>query len=312
MIRGAVLPYSTGGLVGAVMLGLGRAMGETIAVALVIGSSAQITANVLASGDSLPAVIANQWGEADEIQKSALIGWPSRSSSSRCSSTWSPTPSCSAPCAGTRGSEMTLVTDAPPVTPPPAPEIDLSPKRGWRQVKSAIATVLMGAVLRPRPHPSGVRAGHGGLQGLQRRRQGLPEASSPRTSRSPAASKGPGMGPAIVGTLIITARGHGHGRPARHPRRDLPARVRRTAALRPVRALHVVRDGRRAVDRDGPVRLRALDAALRLLGLRRCAGAGLPDAADRDPQRGGDAEARARRRCGRPATPSAPARAAPC
>jgi phosphate transport system permease protein len=74
MIRGAVLPYSTGGLVGAVMLGLGRAMGETIAVALVIGSNAQITANVLTSGDSLPAVIANQWGEADEIQKSALIG----------------------------------------------------------------------------------------------------------------------------------------------------------------------------------------------------------------------------------------------
>ena len=74
MIRGAVLPYSTGGLVGAVMLGLGRAMGETIAVALVIGSNAQITANLLASGDSLPAVIANQWGEADEIQKSALIG----------------------------------------------------------------------------------------------------------------------------------------------------------------------------------------------------------------------------------------------
>jgi len=74
MIRGAVLPYSTGGLVGAVMLRLGRAMGETIAVALVIGSNAQITANVLTSGDSLPAVIANQWGEADELQKSALIG----------------------------------------------------------------------------------------------------------------------------------------------------------------------------------------------------------------------------------------------
>jgi phosphate transport system permease protein len=74
MIRGAVLPYSSGGLIGAVMLGLGRAMGETIAVALVIGSNAQITANVLASGDSLPAVIANQWGEADEIHKSALIG----------------------------------------------------------------------------------------------------------------------------------------------------------------------------------------------------------------------------------------------
>ena len=46
MIRGAVLPHSKGGLVGAVMLGLGRAMGETIAVALVIGSAPQITANL--------------------------------------------------------------------------------------------------------------------------------------------------------------------------------------------------------------------------------------------------------------------------
>jgi phosphate transport system permease protein len=73
MIRGSVLPHSKVGLVGAVMLGLGRAMGETIAVALVIGSSAQITANVFASGDSMPAVIANQWGEADTQQKSALI-----------------------------------------------------------------------------------------------------------------------------------------------------------------------------------------------------------------------------------------------
>ena len=50
MIRGAVLPHSKGGIVGAVMLGLGRAMGETIAVALVIGSAPQITANVFASG----------------------------------------------------------------------------------------------------------------------------------------------------------------------------------------------------------------------------------------------------------------------
>jgi phosphate transport system permease protein len=74
MIRGAVLPHSKGGLVGAVMLGLGRAMGETIAVALVIGSSAQITANVFSSGDSMPAVIANQWGEASSLHKSALIG----------------------------------------------------------------------------------------------------------------------------------------------------------------------------------------------------------------------------------------------
>jgi phosphate transport system permease protein len=74
MITGAVLPHSMGGIVGAVMLGLGRAMGETIAVALVIGSSPTITANLFSSGDSLPSVIAFQWGEATtEIKRSALI-----------------------------------------------------------------------------------------------------------------------------------------------------------------------------------------------------------------------------------------------
>lgn len=74
MITGAVLPHSLGGIVGAVMLGLGRAMGETIAVALVIGSSPTITANLFSSGDSLPSVIAFQWGEAtSEIKRSALI-----------------------------------------------------------------------------------------------------------------------------------------------------------------------------------------------------------------------------------------------
>ena len=74
MIRGAVLPHSKGGLVGAVMLGLGRAMGETIAVALVIGSATgSITLNALQSGNSMPAVITAEWGEADALKKSALI-----------------------------------------------------------------------------------------------------------------------------------------------------------------------------------------------------------------------------------------------
>jgi phosphate transport system permease protein len=74
MIRGAVFPHSRNGIVGAVMLGLGRAMGETIAVALVIGSSPQITANLFSSGDNLAAVIANQFGEAGGLHRSALIG----------------------------------------------------------------------------------------------------------------------------------------------------------------------------------------------------------------------------------------------
>jgi phosphate transport system permease protein len=74
MIGASVLPHSKGGLVGAVMLGLGRAMGETIAAALVIGSAlSQITLRPLAPGNSMPAVIANEWGEADEAHKAALI-----------------------------------------------------------------------------------------------------------------------------------------------------------------------------------------------------------------------------------------------
>jgi len=74
MIAATVLPHSRAGLVGAVMLGLGRAMGETIAVALVIGSAlGQITLDPFAPGNSMPAVIANEWGEAQELHKSALI-----------------------------------------------------------------------------------------------------------------------------------------------------------------------------------------------------------------------------------------------
>lgn len=74
MIRGAVFPHSRSGTVAAVMLGLGRAMGETIAAALVIGSSPQITARLFGSGDAMAAVIANQFGEASGVHRSALIG----------------------------------------------------------------------------------------------------------------------------------------------------------------------------------------------------------------------------------------------
>lgn len=73
MIRGALLPYSKGGIIGAIVLGLGRAMGETIAVALVIGSSGQITARLFASGDALPSQIANQFNESEGLFRSALI-----------------------------------------------------------------------------------------------------------------------------------------------------------------------------------------------------------------------------------------------
>jgi phosphate transport system permease protein len=74
MIKGAMLPHSFGGIVGAVMLGLGRAMGETIAVALVIGSAVQVTPNLFASGYTIPAIIVDQFNEAGGTFLAALIG----------------------------------------------------------------------------------------------------------------------------------------------------------------------------------------------------------------------------------------------
>ena len=74
MIRGVVLPHSQGGIVGAVLLGLGRAMGETIAAALTIGASATITSHLFAPGYNMPSVIANEFGEATGVFRAGLMG----------------------------------------------------------------------------------------------------------------------------------------------------------------------------------------------------------------------------------------------
>ncbi|MGI8845577.1 MAG: phosphate ABC transporter permease subunit PstC [Thermoleophilaceae bacterium] len=75
MIRMAVLPYSRAGITGAAMLGLGRAIGETIAVTLVIGNSPAIGSTIFSQGYTLAAVVANEFGEAasDPIHRAALI-----------------------------------------------------------------------------------------------------------------------------------------------------------------------------------------------------------------------------------------------
>jgi phosphate transport system permease protein len=75
MIRMAVLPYSRAGIVGASMLGLGRAIGETIAVTLVIGNAPTIGSQIFDQGYTLAAVIANEFGEAanDKLHAGALI-----------------------------------------------------------------------------------------------------------------------------------------------------------------------------------------------------------------------------------------------
>jgi phosphate transport system permease protein len=73
MMRTSILGYGRAGVVGAVILGLGRAMGETIAVALVIGSFPRITLNLFRAGDAMASVIANQFGEASDVFRAALI-----------------------------------------------------------------------------------------------------------------------------------------------------------------------------------------------------------------------------------------------
>lgn len=74
-IRKAVLPYARGGIVGAAILGLARALGETMAVTMVIGnSSTQIRASLFTPGYTMASAIANQFTEADkEIYFSAIV-----------------------------------------------------------------------------------------------------------------------------------------------------------------------------------------------------------------------------------------------
>ena len=75
MIRMAVLPYARNGITGGAMLGLGRAIGETIAITLVIGNAPQIGDTIFSQGYTLAAVIANEFGEAanNELHRASLI-----------------------------------------------------------------------------------------------------------------------------------------------------------------------------------------------------------------------------------------------
>jgi len=73
MIWNCVLPFCRSGLVGASILGLGRALGETMAVTMVIGNSFNITANLLATGTTIASKIASSFGEASGLELSSLI-----------------------------------------------------------------------------------------------------------------------------------------------------------------------------------------------------------------------------------------------
>src|SRR6185437_8674084 len=73
MIRLAVLPYARSGILGASILGLARAVGETLAVTLVIGNSVNIPDNIFAPAYTMASVIANQFPEATALHRAALI-----------------------------------------------------------------------------------------------------------------------------------------------------------------------------------------------------------------------------------------------
>ncbi|MER2512451.1 MAG: phosphate ABC transporter permease subunit PstC [Nitrosomonas ureae] len=74
VIWNVVLPYTKSGVIGGIMLGLGRALGETMAVTFVIGNAHQLHASLFMPGNSIASALANEFTEADgELYTSALI-----------------------------------------------------------------------------------------------------------------------------------------------------------------------------------------------------------------------------------------------
>jgi len=65
VVRNVVLPYTKTGVIGGIMLGLGRALGETMAVTFVIGNAHKLSASLFAPGNSIASTLANEFGEAE-------------------------------------------------------------------------------------------------------------------------------------------------------------------------------------------------------------------------------------------------------
>jgi phosphate transport system permease protein len=73
-IRDAVVPYAKSGIIGGIILGLGRALGETMAVTMLIGNVPKISASLFSPGYTMASIIANEFAEAtDELHLSALM-----------------------------------------------------------------------------------------------------------------------------------------------------------------------------------------------------------------------------------------------
>ncbi|GAB3465496.1 phosphate ABC transporter permease PstC [Massilia terrae] len=73
VVRKIVLPYTRNGVVGGVMLGLGRALGETMAVTFVIGNANELSWSLLGPGSSISSTLANEFGEAVGLHTASLF-----------------------------------------------------------------------------------------------------------------------------------------------------------------------------------------------------------------------------------------------
>ena len=73
VVRHIVLPYTQKGVIGGIMLGMGRALGETMAVTFVIGNSQRLSASLFSPGTSIASTLANEFGEADDFHLSTLF-----------------------------------------------------------------------------------------------------------------------------------------------------------------------------------------------------------------------------------------------
>ena len=73
VVRQVVLPYTQKGVIGGIMLGLGRALGETMAVTFVIGNANRMPTSLFSPGTSIASVLANEFGEAEALHFSTLF-----------------------------------------------------------------------------------------------------------------------------------------------------------------------------------------------------------------------------------------------
>src|SRR3954471_19951849 len=73
VVRNVVIPYTRVGVIGGIMLGLGRALGETMAVTFIIGNSFKIQSSIFAPVTTISAAIASEFAESDGLHQSGLI-----------------------------------------------------------------------------------------------------------------------------------------------------------------------------------------------------------------------------------------------